>query len=60
MVNKKRAKSKKPLKRKTSKITTKKTQKKRKKPYDPYKTYESGGRVEAYTFGEAQSSKSWP
>jgi len=54
MPKKKRAKSKKPLKKKRV------TQKKRKKSYDPYRTYESGGRVEAYTFGETQGSKDWP
>ena len=48
---------------KKKKVTSKKkTQKKRRKSEDtaPRKKYARGGRIEAYTFGEAQSSKNWP
>lgn len=38
----------------------KKRQKKRRKTEDSHKKYERGGRVEAYTMGEAMGSKSWP
>jgi len=46
---------------KKKKVTSKKkVVKKRRKINDPYKKYDRGGRVEAYTMGEAMGSKDWP
>ena len=46
---------------KKKKVTSKKkVVKKRRKTTDPYKKYDRGGRVEAYTMGEAMGSKDWP
>ena len=46
--------------RKKTKKRKKRTQKKRRKSESSHEKYERGGRVEAYTMGEALGSKKWP
>ena len=49
-----------PKKKKRTIKKRKDTKKKRRKTTDPYKKYDRGGRVEAYTMGEAMGKGSWP